>query len=658
MSSSTSSKVVAHAKLIQSQHNTFIIETVVTRKDKRGSGYGRRVMEELYNYAKTHLPQGSILYLSTKITTFYEKCGFERCEAPESFGKVCSSLNTQQIHSLSNMLAKRFQQPPPTCSNSSSTSSSEIPLPTSDPSRMTIKDTTTSDAEMKDVTSSTTSETTTPANPQEELELVIRGELKDQLKMIAKSVQQDDLDNDRKQMRAFRLFYNKLRRQITDKILVGILKELKCAHLVSYIEETIEMQDEEQKPIPEAEVYLWLITIIFLTDKKQYNRAYACAYDCIKYQHVLEKQQRSRSMNFLFSKVYFYFSFIHEKLHTVSNNEFRNILLGRLRSCTLAHDHWSQFVILNCLLRSYLQDKLVEQANKLLKTVSIDQTIGHVDNNQLARYYYYKGRIQAIQLDYSEAYNSLQTALRKAPSAQPNKPKTQKEGTEQSNLSKRNVGRGFRIHANKLLIVVSLLMGHIPDRSLFVNTLEATNDNVTLAQLKPYYELTQQVRLGNVNGFETIVEKYRDQYIADDNLTLINRIRQNVIRTGLKSIIKAYSRISFADVSKKLNLTDTDVNDVQGIVAKAIKDGIIDAKIDEQAQSVDTAKNQDVYQTSEPAEEFDKRIQFCLSCRSQCIKAMRYREEKKKKPTVDQDESLHLDVDEIVDEVDDDIMED
>lgn len=132
MSSSTSSKVVAHAKLIQSQHNTFIIETVVTRKDKRGSGYGRRVMEELYNYAKTHLPQGSILYLSTKITTFYEKCGFERCEAPESFGKVCSSLNTQQIHSLSNMLAKRFQQPPPTCSNSSSTSSSEIPLPTSD----------------------------------------------------------------------------------------------------------------------------------------------------------------------------------------------------------------------------------------------------------------------------------------------------------------------------------------------------------------------------------------------------------------------------------------------------------------------------------------------------------------------------------------------
>ncbi|KAG2386576.1 hypothetical protein C9374_002320 [Naegleria lovaniensis] len=121
----SSPTVVAHAKLIQSQQSTFIIETVVTRKDKRGSGLGRRVMDELCSYAKTHLPQGSTLYLSTKIPTFYEKCGFERCEAPESFGKVCSSLNTQQIHSLSNMLAKRFPLQPPPSSQGATTTSSE-----------------------------------------------------------------------------------------------------------------------------------------------------------------------------------------------------------------------------------------------------------------------------------------------------------------------------------------------------------------------------------------------------------------------------------------------------------------------------------------------------------------------------------------------------
>jgi len=80
------------------------------------------------------------------------------------------------------------------------------------------------DAEMKDTSSPAAAEGTPVLTPQEELDLVIRGELKDQLKLIAKSVQQDDLDNDRKQMRAFRLFYNKLRRQISAKLLVSILK--------------------------------------------------------------------------------------------------------------------------------------------------------------------------------------------------------------------------------------------------------------------------------------------------------------------------------------------------------------------------------------------------------------------------------------------------
>ncbi|KAL9654372.1 hypothetical protein ABK040_010399 [Willaertia magna] len=521
---------------------------------------------------------------------------------------------------------------------------------------MTIKDKTTEDVEMNE---------NAEVNPQNELELLIRGEIKEQLKMIAKSVQQEDLDNDRRQMRAFRLFYNRLRRQMTTSLLVSMLKEFNSSHLISYVQqESTTMVDEvdQQKPIPEVEVYLWLITIIHLIDTKEYRKSFTCALDCIKYQQSLEKQQRRRTINFLLSKVYFYFVYAHEKLgnnRLMSNNEFRNVLLSRLRSSTLVHDNWGQFVLLNSLLRNYLQDKLVEQANKLLKNVSIDQTIGHVDNGQLARYFYYKGRIQAIQLDYSESFDSLQNALRKAPSATTTAT-TASSGTaagkKAQNISNA-VGRGFRIHTNKLLIVVSLLMGHIPDRSLFVNTIESINDEITIKQLKPYYELTQQVRLGNVNGFESVVDKYRQQYILDDNLTLINRIRPNVIRTGLKSIIKAYSRISFADICKKLNLNDTDVNDVQGIVAKAIKDGIIDAKIDEKTQSVATTQYQDVYETSEPAEEFDKRIQFCLNCRSQCIKAMRYRlEQKKVKP---EELPPTMDVDEIVEEVgDDDLLED
>jgi 26S proteasome regulatory subunit N3 len=52
-----------------------------------------------------------------------------------------------------------------------------------------------------------------------------------------------------------------------------------------------------------------------------------------------------------------------------------------------------------------------------------------------------------------------------------------------------------------------------------------------------------------------------------------------VIKTGLRKINVAYSRISLADVCTKLHL-DAGVEDAEFIVAKAIRDGVIDATID------------------------------------------------------------------------------
>ncbi len=57
-------------------------------------------------------------------------------------------------------------------------------------------------------------------------------------------------------------------------------------------------------------------------------------------------------------------------------------------------------------------------------------------NNQFARYFYYIGRIKTIQLEYTEALNYLQEALRKAP---------------QSGVV------GFRITVNKCIAIVQLL---------------------------------------------------------------------------------------------------------------------------------------------------------------------------------------------------------
>ena len=51
-----------------------------------------------------------------------------------------------------------------------------------------------------------------------------------------------------------------------------------------------------------------------------------------------------------------------------------------------------------------------------------------------------------------------------------------------------------------------------------------------------------------------------------------------VIKTGLRKINLSYSRISFNDVAHKLNLPKN--TDVEHIIAKGIRDGVINALID------------------------------------------------------------------------------
>ena len=58
---------------------------------------------------------------------------------------------------------------------------------------------------------------------------------------------------------------------------------------------------------------------------------------------------------------------------------------------------------------------------------------------------------------------------------------------------------------------------------------------------------------------------------------IVNRLHQNVIKTGLKRIQVSYSKITLDDIAHKLHL---DRNDVEFIVAKAIRDNVIQSKLD------------------------------------------------------------------------------
>jgi len=77
--------------------------------------------------------------------------------------------------------------------------------------------------------------------------------------------------------------------------------------------------------------------------------------------------------------------------------------------------------------------------------------------------------------------------------------------------------------------------------------------------------------------FNALVARYQRMFQADKVLSLIHRLKHTVIKFGLKKINISYSKISIADVASKLSLES--VEETEQIIAKAIRDGVIDATI-------------------------------------------------------------------------------
>ncbi|KAF3796497.1 putative 26S proteasome non-ATPase regulatory subunit 3 [Nymphaea thermarum] len=338
---------------------------------------------------------------------------------------------------------------------------------------------------------------------------------------------------------------------------------------------------------PELEIYSYLLVLIFLIDHKQYEEAKSCASAAI----VRLKQLNRRTVDVLAARLYFYYSYSYEL--TGSLSEIRGNLLALHRMATLRRDELGQETLLNLLLRNYLHYNLYDQAEKLRsKTPRFE---AH-SNQQFCRYLYYLGRIRTIQLEYTDAKESLLQAARKAP-----------------------VGaRGFRIQCSKWAVIVRLLLGEIPERTVFMQS-------GMKKALRPYFELTNAVRIGDLELFRNVAEKYVQQFSTDRTNNLIVRLRHNVIRTGLRNISISYSRISLADVAAKLRLDSaTPVADAECIVAKAIRDGAIDATIDHGNGYMLSKETGDVYSTNEPQLAFHTRIAFCLNMHNEAVRALRF----------------------------------
>jgi len=294
-------------------------------------------------------------------------------------------------------------------------------------------------------------------------------------------------------------------------------------------------------------------------------------------------------LDLIAARCYFYYSRSYELDQKL--DQIRQFLHARLRTATLRNDYEGQAVLINCLLRNYIHYNLYDQADRLVSKSTYPEM---ASNNEWARYLFYLGRIKAIQLDYSSAQRHLLQALRKAP---------------------QHAAVGFKQTVQKLAITVELLLGDIPERSVFQQT-------ALKKCLAPYFQLTQAVRLGKVDKFDEVKTKHQSTFQRDRTYILIQRLHHNVIKTGLRAISTSYSKISLEDIAKKLALQSAE--DAEFIVAKAIRDSVIEATIDHERKFMASKERTDIYCTQEPQLAFHDRIAFCLNIHNQSIKAMRY----------------------------------
>ncbi|VDD91368.1 unnamed protein product [Enterobius vermicularis] len=341
---------------------------------------------------------------------------------------------------------------------------------------------------------------------------------------------------------------------------------------------------------PEVELYLHLLVLLYLVDHEQWSTAEKSVESLIARIDVCDK----RTLDPIAAKAFFYLCLIYEKAGKLK--DLRAFLNAHLRTATLRRQSDSQAVLIVCLLRSYLLSKQYQAAAKLVSKVTFPEG---ASNNDLARFLYYQGRIKAMQLDYTAAAGYFQQAIRKAP---------------------QDSAIGFKQNVQKWVVVISLLQGEIPERTIFRQPIHRRT-------LAPYLELTQAVRLGDLLKFNKVLDKYAKRvFEPDETFTLIVRLRQNVIKTALRQISTAYSCISIHDIGKKLSLHSD--HEAEYLVAKAIKDGSIEAVItfdnDVSERYMQSKEGEDVYRTTEPQTHFDARIRYCLELHNQAVKALRY----------------------------------
>ncbi|KAK6090030.1 hypothetical protein P3W45_000918 [Vairimorpha bombi] len=117
-------------------------------------------------------------------------------------------------------------------------------------------------------------------------------------------------------------------------------------------------------------------------------------------------------------------------------------------------------------------------------------------------------------------------------------------------------------------------------RYMIITMLLQSNYNIPLEfdkKIKNYFDLIKIVRDADLESYMIFINEKRTQLIQDKTYFIILRLSQNVIQEKIRCMSLVYSRISYEDMSSRLNINKEDLD---YLLKKSINQGLINGRVE------------------------------------------------------------------------------
>ena len=208
---------------------------------------------------------------------------------------------------------------------------------------------------------------------------------------------------------------------------------------------------------------------------------------------------------------------------------------------------WGMMHIVNQLFKIYFKINKINLCNPLKRAIEKSGLMGQFPHSHQIVYKFYVGRQAMFENDYETASTYFDYAFQNCPS---------------------------RYKKNKKIILVylipvNMLRGYMPNQNLLVKY-----------DLKPFAEIVNAVKQGNVRKFNRDMIQYEDFFIENGVYLFLEKLKMTTYRNLFKTIARLLNIAqipieSFVDILKYLGEEDIDNDLCQCILSNLIYEGKI-----------------------------------------------------------------------------------